>query len=104
MTRVTFEILSATLFSDELGRDMAGFEQALLRYAQTAARIDPLDVIGAPSWAPRLGRIMGRPALRYFEEMVAGLIAARRRRLEDGDADADEPDDITSALIRAQDP
>ena len=100
MTRVTFEILSATLFSDQLGRDMAGFEHALLRYSQTAARVDPLDVVGAPGWLPRVGRIMGGSALRYFEDMVAGLIAARRARLKDGEA----PDDITSALIRAQDP
>jgi cytochrome P450 len=100
MTRVTFEILSATLFSDELGGDLAGFEQALLRFSQTAARVDPLDVVGAPSWLPRVGRIMGEPALRYFEEMVAGLVSARRALLSGGEA----PDDLTSALIRAQDP
>jgi cytochrome P450 len=100
MTRVTFEILSATLFSDELGSDLAGFEQALLRFSQTAARVDPLDVVGAPSWLPRIGRIMGQPALRYFEDMVAGLVTARRTLLAEGEA----PDDLTIALIRAQDP
>jgi cytochrome P450 len=100
MTRVTFEILSATLFSDELGGDLAGFEQALLRFSQTAARVDPLDVIGAPAWLPRIGRIMGEPALRYFEDMVGGLVASRRRQLAIDEA----PDDLTTALIRAQDP
>ncbi|MBX7249643.1 MAG: cytochrome P450 [Caulobacteraceae bacterium] len=100
MTRLTFEMLSATLFSDEIGAAAAGFERAVNRYTETAARADPLDVMGAPDWIPRLGRILGGGAARWFENSVSGLVRARRRRLVAGEA----PDDLLTALLRAQDP
>lgn len=49
MSGLTFDILSATLFSDELEGDARGFERALNRYLAMGARIDPLDVIAAPA-------------------------------------------------------
>src|SRR5690606_9733664 len=48
MSGMTFDILSATLFSDELDGDAKGFEAALNRYLGVGARISPLDVIDAP--------------------------------------------------------
>lgn len=100
MTRLTFDILSATLFSDELGDQAAGFERAVTRYAQTAARVDPLDVMGAPGWLPRTGRVLAGDAVRWFERTVAEMVSVRRARLAAGDA----PDDLMTALLRAQDP
>lgn len=100
MTRLTFEMLSATLFSDEIGDQAEGFERAVTRYAETAARADPLDVMGAPDWIPRAGRVLGGGAARWFEGAVSDLVADRRRRLATGDA----PDDLMTALLRAQDP
>jgi len=100
MTRLTFEMLSATLFSDEIGEQAEGFEKAVGAYTRTAARADPLDVMGAPAWIPRLGRVMGGAASRWFEDAVARLVAERRARIARGDA----PDDLMTALIRAQDP
>lgn len=100
MTRLTFEMLSATMFSDEIGDEASGFERAVNRYAETAARADPLDVMGAPDWIPRAGRIMGGGAARWFEARVSTLVRARRKRLQAGDA----PDDLMTALLKAQDP
>lgn len=100
MTRLTFEMLSATLFSDEIGDQAEGFERAVLRYTETAARADPLDVMGAPDWIPRAGRIMGGAAAKWFETSVSELVADRRKRLGEGDA----PDDLMTALLKAQDP
>ena len=54
MSGLTFDILSATMFSDELGGEARGFERALNQFLANGARIDPLDVLGAPDWAPRL--------------------------------------------------
>jgi len=100
MTRLTFEMLSATLFSDEIGDQAEGFERAVTRYGETAARADPLDVMGAPDWIPRAGRILGGGAARWFEASVSKLVRERRARLANGDA----PDDLMSALLKAQDP
>ncbi|MNI25025.1 Pentalenene oxygenase [compost metagenome] len=100
MSGLTFDILSATLFSDELEGDARGFERALNRYLSIGARIDPLDVINAPGWIPRLGRAASAGSARFFEERVGRLVAARRRRMEAGEA---TPDDLLSALLSARD-
>lgn len=100
MSGLTFDILSATLFSDELDGDAQGFEQALNRYLAMGARLDPLDVLAAPAWIPRLGRAASGGVARYFEERVATLVTRRRARIESG---ADSPDDLLSALLLARD-
>lgn len=101
MTRLTFEILSATLFSDALGGEADDFEKALNAYIGAAARIDPLDVLGAPAWIPRLGRVLAGGAGAFFERRVAQLAVERRKALEAG---RELPDDLLTALIKAQDP
>ncbi len=100
MSGLTFDILSATLFSDELDGDAKGFEAALNRYLSVGARISPLDVINAPPWIPRLGRLASGDTARFFEQRVSRLVAARRARIEAGDA---APDDLLTALLSAQD-
>lgn len=100
MSGLTFDILSATMFSDELGGEARGFERALNQFLANGARIDPLDVLGAPDWAPRLGRLASARSARFFERRVTRLVEARRRRIEAGDA---PPDDLLSALLVARD-
>jgi cytochrome P450 len=100
MSGLTFDMLSATLFSDELDGDGQGFEKALNRYLSVGARIDPLDVIDAPAWIPRLGRAASGGVARFFEERVAGLVVRRRALIESGAA---APDDLLSALLLARD-
>lgn len=100
MSGLTFDILSATLFSDELDGDAEGFERALNRYLAVGARIDPLDVLAAPAWVPRLGRAASGGSARFFERRVSALVAARRAAIEAGQA---PPDDLLSALLLARD-
>jgi len=57
MSGLTFDILSAALFSDDLDGDAAGFEKALNHFLAVGARISPLDALKAPDWIPRLGRV-----------------------------------------------
>ncbi|CAN5323322.1 cytochrome P450 [soil metagenome] len=100
MSGLTFDILSATLFSDELDGDAKGFEAALNRYLSVGARISPLDVINAPPWIPRLGRLASGDTARFFEQRVSALVARRRARIEAGE---DAPDDLLTALLSARD-
>jgi cytochrome P450 len=100
MTGLTFEIISATMFSDMLGGEAAKFERALSGFLDTAARIDPLDVLDAPNWIPRLGHVFAGGMAKFFETRVAQLVADRRALIESG---APAPDDLMSALLCARD-
>jgi len=100
MTRVTFDILSHTLFSGGVVGDADDVNRALQRFFSTQGRIDPLDIVGAPDWLPRIGRILARPSLRYFAEQIRAMLTQRRAMLAAGAA----PDDILTALILAADP
>ena len=100
MTALTFEIISSTMFSDMLGGEAAQFERALTGFLDTAARIDPLEVLSAPKWIPRMGQILGGGMARFFETRVAQLVADRRAMIERGEA---APDDLLTALITARD-
>lgn len=99
MSGLTFDILSATLFSDDLDGDAAGFEKALNHFLAVGARISPLDALKAPDWIPRLGRLASGGDARFFKERVDALVARRRARLSQGDA----PDDLLTALLSARD-
>lgn len=101
MTRLTFEVLSATLFSDALLGEADAFEKAINAYLAKAARIDPLDLVGAPDWVPRPSRLFAFGAGDFFERRVGELAVARRRALQAGET---LPDDLLTALIKAQDP
>lgn len=100
MSGLTFDILSATLFSDDLDGDAAGFEKALNHFLSVGARISPLDALKAPDWIPRLGRVASGGDARFFKERVNALVARRRARLEQG---GDAPDDLLTALLSARD-
>ena len=99
MSGLTFDILSATLFSDDLDGDAEGFEKALNHFLAVGARISPLDALKAPDWIPRLGRVAAGGDARFFKERVDALVARRRVRLEQGEA----PDDLLTALLSARD-
>jgi cytochrome P450 len=100
MARTTFEVMSATLFSDGIAKGPEAFGKALNRYLHTVGRLDPLDLLGAPEWIPRIGRIMGRDAIGFFETEVADIIGRRREVLAAGGA----PQDLLTSLLQASDP
>jgi len=101
MTRVTLDVLERTIFTQGLARDPDALGRAVTRYFEAIGPIDPLDVFGLPDWIPRLGRIRARPAMRFFEEVVGELIAARRDLLARG---GDAPRDLLTLLLEASDP
>ena len=101
MARVTLEVLEQTLFSQGLARGAEAFQQAVNRYFETFGRLDPLDVVGAPRFLPRLGRLRGRATLQFFEAAVDDIIAARRQSIASGAA---PPKDLLTLLLAAQDP
>ena len=65
-------------------------------------RVDPLDLLRAPDWLPRLTRLRGRKTMAYFRKIVADTIAMRERAAE---ADPDGvPQDFLTLLLKAEGP
>lgn len=102
MTGVTYDILSATLFSDAIAKDSSGFERALLQYLDAIGRVDPLDVFNAPSWLPRIASFRARAPLAFFTQTMTRIVEERQALIASDDAAA--PDDLLTALLRASDP
>jgi cytochrome P450 len=101
MALTTLQVLEQTLFSQGLGRDASEFQRAVTSYFNSIGRVDPLDLIGAPSFVPRLARMRGRAPLAFFARAVDDIISARRQLLDSG---APAPTDLLTLLLRALDP
>jgi cytochrome P450 len=101
MSRLTLEVLEQTLFSQGLGRQASAFQRAVTSYFDSFGRLDPLDLIGAPAFLPRLGRIRGRSALKFFDAAVDAIIDSRKALLEKG---GKAPRDLLTLLLGAKDP
>jgi cytochrome P450 len=101
MSRLTLEVLEQTLFSQGLGREPSAFQRAVSSYFETIGRIDPLDLLGAPDFVPRLRRRRGRAALEFFDSAVDAIIEKRRTLLSQG---AEAPRDLLTLLMSAKDP
>ena len=101
MARVTLEMLEQTLFSQGLGREPSAFQSAVTRYMDTFGRLDPLDLLGAPAFVPRIGRWRGREALKFFDEAVDGIVNPRRAMIAAG---REPPRDVLTLLLAARDP
>src|SRR5262245_44951282 len=69
MTNLTYDILAETLFSGEIASDPGGFASQVEHLFETMGRVDPLDLLRAPEWLPRLTRIRGRRTMAYFRSI-----------------------------------
>jgi cytochrome P450 len=102
MTAITYDILAETLFSNEIAGEHGSFEHQVDRLLETMGRVDPLDLLGAPAWLPRLTRLRGRRVLAYFRKVVADTIAMRRDKLASDPKNS--PDDFLTLLLRTEGP
>ncbi|MBX3573462.1 MAG: cytochrome P450 [Mesorhizobium sp.] len=102
MTTLTYDILAETLFSGEIAAPPGTFERQIDRLFETMGRVDPLDLLRAPDWLPRITRIRGRKTMAYFRGIVADTIAMREERLK-RDPDS-APQDFLTLLLKAEGP
>lgn len=100
MTELTYEILADTLFSGEIATGTEGFADRVDSLLHNMGRIDPLDLLQAPAWIPRVTRIPGKRALSAFRKIVSDTMDARRALMK---ANADGvPDDFLTLLLRLE--
>ncbi|MBD8556807.1 cytochrome P450 [Rhizobium sp. CFBP 8762] len=102
MTELTFDILSETLFSGEIATETEEFAQNVDKLLHRMGRVDPMDMMIAPAWVPRVTRFGGRKMLNDFRRIVGKTMDARRERMRiEGDA---VPQDFLTLLLKLEGP
>lgn len=102
MMRLTFDIISRTVFSNEITTDYGKIAHSMATYLDNLGRITIPDVMGLPGWVPTPGRLRARPAINFFRNELGALIDRRRERITRDPAAA--PDDLLTLLLTAKDP
>ncbi|OCW56064.1 cytochrome P450 [Hoeflea olei] len=102
MTELTFDILSATLFSGQVAGTEEDFAGDIERLLSTMGRVDPMDLLKAPAWVPRFRRILGQNVLEKFRGIVKQTMEDRQRLMA-RDPEA-APEDFLTLLIRLHGP
>jgi cytochrome P450 len=101
MTMLTYEILAETLFSGEIAGEPGSFSTQIDHLFETMGRVDPLDLLRAPDWLPRITRLRGRKTMAYFRKIVSDTVAMREERMR---RDPGVPEDFLTLLLRAEGP
>lgn len=98
MVTATFEVISDVTFSGGAGFDRDAIHGAIESYIRQTARLSLLDVIGAPPWVPRPGRIFSGASLREMKAVANQAILGRKTRPHSG------VPDLLDLLLAAEDP
>lgn len=99
MTELTYEVLAQTLFSGDIAAEDNEFSKDVDQLLETMGKVDPLDLIKAPSWIPRLNRLRGKKILNRFRKIVSDTIAQRRQSMISPDG---APDDFLTLLLNQE--
>lgn len=102
MTELTYEVLAVTLFSDEVMTEGMDFAEDVDRLLSTMGRVDPLDLLKAPGWIPRIQRMRGRPVMAKFRKVVRNTMNARRAKMRDNPDGVNN--DFLTLLLKAEGP
>ena len=78
MITATFEVISDVTFSGGTGFDRAEVHRAIEDYIAGTARVSLLDVMGAPGWLPRPGRVLSGRGMARTKALADRAIEGRR--------------------------
>jgi cytochrome P450 len=96
--RLTYEIVSKTVFSGALDADRARIHAHMAIYFDTLGRIDLATMLDLPAWLPSLAAWRARPSLAVFRSIIERVVTERMS------FDRSEVADLLDRLIRARDP
>ncbi len=102
MTELTYQVLAITLFSDQISTPDEDFGHRVEHLLETMGRVDPLDLLKAPSWLPRITRLRGRKVLAFFRKIVSDTMQERMDLLARDPGNA--PQDFLTLLLQQQKP
>jgi cytochrome P450 len=97
MMRTTFDIIVATMMSDEAGLDVGAFGRAMNAYLDQTRWKMALTLVGAPAWMPHPGYFRAVAAARYLRGTVASAVEQRRLSGRTGT-------DLLGLMLQARDP
>ncbi|QFT98713.1 putative bifunctional P-450/NADPH-P450 reductase 2 [Roseovarius sp. THAF8] len=99
MVRTTFDVIADVTFSGDGMFDADAVHRGIDAYISEAGKISLLDVLGAPDWVPRPGRlIFSRNAVGDMRRIADEAIEARRQRGPEG------VPDLLDLLMEGEDP
>ena len=98
MITATFEVISDVTFSGGSGFDQAEVHRAIETYIGGTAKVSLLDVMGAPAWVPRPGRMFAARAIARTKHLADRAIENRRG------TGTNIPPDLLDLLMAGQDP
>ncbi len=102
MMRLTYDIISRTMFSSDVRMDFRAMSRALSSYFENVGRVDFAGALGVPDWVPTPRRLRALPALRFFRREMHALIEWRRRLIQEDPDNA--PQDLLTLLLTTRDP
>ncbi len=98
MVVATFEVISDVTFSGGEAFDRDSVHRAIESYIAQAAKVSLLDILGAPAWVPRPGRMLTAGAMKDMKRLSDSAIERRR-------ADGARPvPDLLDLLLEGSDP
>lgn len=98
MVTATFEVISDVTFSGGDGFDRDSVHRAIETYMAQSARVSLLDILGAPRWVPRPGRLISSRAMGNMKRLADSAIDRRR-------AEGARPvPDLLDLLLDGEDP
>lgn len=97
MAELTFAILIDTLFSGDVVTDSQRFSDDVEALLHRMGRVDPMDLLRAPPWVPRLRRIGGPKVMDHFRGIVRQTMEKRKAKMAEDRAVT--PDDLLTLLL-----
>ena len=97
--KLAYGVLSETLFSGEIDGQSDEALRDISHFLNALGKADPLDILMAPKWLPRLTKLGGRGAVKRLRADVLTLAMDRRSRIE---AETQVPDDFLTLLLRTK--
>ena len=102
MTEMAYSILSETLFSGQIVTQSNSFSDDVDNLLHRMGRVDPMDLLRAPPWVPRVTRIGGRKVLDKFRNIVADTMRLRQKRMRETPDEV--PQDFLTLLLQLEGP
>lgn len=78
MVKTTFEVISDVTFSGDSAFDSEVLQKSFEVYVDSTAKISLLDMLNAPDWVPRPGRMFGSAGIKRMKSMSDNAIEARQ--------------------------
>jgi len=98
MVNTTFDVITDVTFSGGEGFDRGAVHKAIDGYIAEAGKISLFDILGAPEWVPRPGRVMSGKALKEMKALADRSIDDRVQRGHEG------VPDLLDLLLDGEDP